>query len=211
MIASAGWYHRAGRACGPPTRGPISAARRTTACCSWRWATTELTVSSAAEGGPPGERPTVPGGGAGQHMLFFGGEPGIGRLFGAVDGHRGVLAVARRTDRPAGRARGSPGAPHAPPMSAPRCCCGAAGCWSPAPCSASWTASFTRITRWRWRRRSPHWSASRCESCGGARSSWRHGSCWRSCRRSPASGRSSCWTARRTGGPRCAGWCWSDR
>ena len=52
----------------------------------------------------------------------------------------------------------------APPAHRRRCAparsSGAAGCWSPAWCSASPAASSTRTTRWRWRRRSPRWSAS---------------------------------------------------
>ncbi len=39
-------------------------------------------VLGGGHGGPPPGAPDGPGGGAGQHMLFFGGEPGLGRLFG---------------------------------------------------------------------------------------------------------------------------------
>ena len=45
----------------------------------------------------------------------------------------------------------------------------------------------------------------------GQGSRWRRVSCLRRCRRRPESGRSFCWTARRTGCLRCAGSCWPGR
>ena len=72
----------------------------------------------------------------------------------------GVVAAARRAascSSPACCSRGGPPAPTAP---APRSCCGAAGCSSPAPRSASARGSSTRTTRWPWRRPSAPWSAS---------------------------------------------------
>ena len=156
----------------------------------------------------PAVRAGGPGGGS---NLFFGGNPGIGRMFGQSMGAEaswllpaaliGLVAGLWFTRRAA-----------APTGCVPRCCCGAAGCWSPVRSSVSWTASCIRITQWRWRRRSRRWSVSRCENCGGARSSW-----YRASLLATMSG-----GHRRLGvhpvGPHaglvagaCAGWCWSDR
>ena len=140
--------HRFGglvRGPGQPVAGSIPAVyrrlHRRTACCSWRWATTALSAWSAGAAGvqagaipaaavsaPPSA--AVRGGpvsGAGH--LFFGGEPGIGRMFGlsmgteaswllpaALIGLVAGLWLTRRTARTG---------------SAPRraCCCGVVGCW----------------------------------------------------------------------------------
>ena len=129
----------------------------------------------------------------------------------SFDGHRGVLAAARCADRTAGRTVVHQAHCADSAACGPGCCCGAGGCWEPLPCSASWTARFTRTTRSRSRRPSRLWLESRCKSSGGQGNSRRRGSCWRPCPPSPESGRSSCWSAHRIGGPRCGGSCWPDR
>ena len=48
--------------CGPPTPGPTSRVRPTTACCSWRWATTVFERIIGSEGGPVAEPGRWPGG-----------------------------------------------------------------------------------------------------------------------------------------------------
>ena len=65
----------------------------------------------------------------------------------------GLVAPVAGAARPTGPAR--------------RCCCGAAGCWSPGWSSASCRGSSTRTTRSPWRRRSGRWSAS-APCCSGA-------------------------------------------
>ena len=87
-----GLVRRAGQPVARRNPGRTSAAHRRTACYSWRWATTELSAWSAGAAvvragasrrGPrqrPWRRPGAARGGAGN--LFFGGDPGIGRLFG---------------------------------------------------------------------------------------------------------------------------------
>ena len=70
------------------------------------------------------------------------------------------LAAAGRADRARRRARRHLAVARAPTGPAPRSCSGAAGCSSPAWCSASPAASSTRTTRSRSPRRSPRWSAS---------------------------------------------------
>ena len=76
------------------------------------------------------------------------------------DGRRRLVVVARRARAARGADVAHPrGSPTRRPPRAPRCS-GAAGCWSPAWCSATWPGSSTPTTRSRSRRRSPRWSAS---------------------------------------------------
>ena len=76
MVVSAGWFV-ALVSCGPRTRGPTSAARPTTACWSWRWATTVWAASSAGRQATGGGRAPA----AALAAPMFGGEAGITRLF----------------------------------------------------------------------------------------------------------------------------------
>ena len=112
MIVSAGWYV-ALVSLWPASHGRTSPARRTTACCSWRWATTGLSASPAAAtagGGPGGDISGGPGSGpAVARAGPVGRGPSVLRWRSRhrpavrdVDGHRGVVAAARRVDR-AGR------------------------------------------------------------------------------------------------------------
>ena len=120
-------------------------------------------------GGAPGRQPV-------------GRRPGLGRLFGTEMGGQVswllpaalILLVAGIVTR---RRRRAPTGP------APRCCCGAAGCWSPGSRSASARGSSTRTTRSPWLRRSARSSAS-------ASSTW-----WRRRQRarSPAPSSASRW------------------
>jgi 4-amino-4-deoxy-L-arabinose transferase-like glycosyltransferase len=159
-------------------------------------------------GGPSGGGPGGGPGGAGN--LFFGGDPGIGRLFGmsmgteaswllpaALIGLAAGLWFTRRTPR-TGRVR--------------------AGLllWGGWLLVTGAVFSFMDGTI------HPYYTvalapaiaalgASRCTNCGEAGSSWPRASCWPACRRPRVSGRSSCWTARRTGCQHCAGSCWPGR
>ena len=69
-------------ASGRPTRGPTSRAPPTTACCSWPSATTASSGSQATRAAAQVRRPRWAGGPGGGMNLFFGGKPGITRLFG---------------------------------------------------------------------------------------------------------------------------------
>ena len=125
LIVSSGWYV-ALVSLWPAHSRPYIGGSTTTACCSWRWATTASSAWSAGAvgdqaaaipGGQPRGRPRQrdrrwPGGPGGAGHLFFGGDPGIGRLFGHVDGYRGVLAAACRADRVGRRTVADP--PHSP-------------------------------------------------------------------------------------------------
>jgi len=87
----------------------------------------------------------------------------------------------------------------------PRCCCGAAGSWSPAWCSASWPASSTRTTRWPSPRPSRRWPGPARSRCGGTGPAGAPAACSPRASRPRRAGRTCCWPGRRPGTRSCGG------
>ena len=153
---------------------------------------------AGGEGGPGGG---PGGGGPGGANLFFGGEAGHRPTLRTVDGCRGVLAAARRAHRTCGGHLVHP----------------AHRAHRKRPCR---TAALGRLAAGDRRGVQLHGRHGAPVLHGGVgtggRGAGRHfggrvvarpgipacrGSCWPPCRRPPASGRSSCWIARRIGCP----------
>jgi 4-amino-4-deoxy-L-arabinose transferase-like glycosyltransferase len=151
-------------------------------------------------GGPGGGGPSGgPGGAEGRPpgaSLFFGGEPGIGRMFGPSFGTEsswllpvaliGMVVLAWLTWRCA------------------RTDLRRAGLlvWGGWLVVTAGVFSFMDGTVHPY-----YWSACRSPNCGSARHSSGRDWGWRRCWQARGSGPSCCWAARRTGCPRCAGCC----
>ena len=108
-----------------------------------------------SSGGPGG------GGGGGAN---FSGATGPLRLFNDLMGGQASWLLPGRAARAGRRTLVAAGTHRGPIASVQRCCCGAAGCSSPRPSSASARASSTPTTRSRWPPPSARWSrsAARC-------------------------------------------------
>ncbi len=123
---------------------------------------------------------------------------------------RGVVAAARRADRPGGRLWFTRRAARTDGVRAGLLLWGG---WLlvTAAVFSFMDGIIHPTTRWRSPPRSPRWSASRCDELWRGRSTVAARLVLAVMSAAPASGRSSCSTARRTGCPRCAGSCWSAR
>ena len=207
MIASAGWYV-ALVSLWPADSRPYIAGSTDNNLLQLALGYNGIERVVGGDGGPRWRRP---GGGGGARNLFFGGDPGIGRLFGqsmgteaswllpaALIGLVAGLWFTRRTAR-TGRVR--------------------AGLllWG------GWLLVTGAVFSFMGGTIHPYYTVALAPAIAAlvaisVRELWRgkefllpRGSCWRSCRRSPGCGRSSCWTALRTGCRRCAGSCWPVR
>ena len=208
MVASAGWYI----ALVEPVAGRLAALHRR--LHRQQPAATGVGLQRnrphhAADGRHRAAGPGGPGGGpGGGGNLFFGGEPGIGRMFGASMGTEaswllpaaliGLVAglwLTRRTPR-TDRLRAS------------------VLLWG------GWLLVTAAVFSFMDGTIHPYYTVALAPAIAALvgisvrelwrtqRTGWPRGSCWRSCSRRPGHGRSFCWTARRTGCLRCGGSCW---
>ena len=171
---------------------------------SSRWATTAWAGSSAAEdtGRRPGGGPVA----ARRRHAALRRRARHRPAVRAVDGHRDLVAAAGGAGRPARRTVVHP--PHRRAPTGPRraAAVGRLAAGHGGVVFSFMEGTFTRTTRWPWRPRSRRRRDHGARAVAGQAVPDGAAALAR-CPRSPVSGRSCCWAARRTGCPGCGGWC----